>query len=51
MTIDNHKIKEDQENKTCSNDHCDNIASHEYCKSRYCDECIHEHIYDDYQPL
>lgn len=34
----------------CVNDFCEEQATHKAYGEFYCFECIHEHIYDDFQP-
>ena len=34
----------------CNNHYCEAEATHEYMDEYYCDECIHEHVYDDHDP-
>ena len=34
----------------CNNHYCEAEATHQYMDESYCDECIHEHVYDDHDP-
>jgi|TARA_R100000479_G_scaffold176365_1_gene130479 hypothetical protein len=40
------------QNKICDNAYCEAMATHKAPHNeQYCSECIHEHVYDDCQPI